>query len=96
MKERGKLGILSPKMDMNSDIPLVNFEPFLHGSATDREHVASTIDVALSSVGFIYLSNHGLDQRKVDECFRWVSDSSHNIFVASSSSVDISRKTQDC
>ncbi len=63
-----------PKMVMNGDIPWVDFKAFLHGSAHDRERVASTIDAALSSVGFIYLSNHGIDQGKVDECFRWVSD----------------------
>lgn len=63
-----------PKMVMNGDIPWVDFKAFLHGSARDRERVASTNDAALSSVGFIYLSNHGIDQGKVDECFRWVSD----------------------
>lgn len=55
-----------------SDIPLIDFSPFLHGSARDRAQVASSIDKAFKSRGFIYLSNHGIDQHKVDECFEWV------------------------
>jgi hypothetical protein len=54
------------------DIPLIDFSPFLHGSARDRAQVASSIDKAFKSCGFMYLRNHGIDQRKVDECFEWV------------------------
>ena len=54
------------------DIPLIDFSPFINGSAGDRAQVAVSIDSALTSHGFIYLSNHGIDQRKVDECFLWV------------------------
>jgi isopenicillin N synthase-like dioxygenase len=57
-----------------ADIPLINFEPYLHGSIADRERVAASIDAGLSSTGFIYLKNHGIDQRKIDECFTWVSE----------------------
>jgi isopenicillin N synthase-like dioxygenase len=64
-------------MGLNSEIPSIDFGPFLHGSARDREDVASTLDAALRSVGFIYLRNHGIDQRKVDECFNWVSGRSY-------------------
>ncbi|KAG9227981.1 thymine dioxygenase [Amylocarpus encephaloides] len=53
------------------DIPLIDFGPFLNGSAGDRTQVAASIDVAFKSHGFIYLRNHGINQRKVDECFRW-------------------------
>ena len=61
------------RMDSNLSIPLIDFHSFLHGSIDDRKQIASVIDEALSSVGFIYLSNHGIDQRKIDTCFRWVS-----------------------
>lgn len=54
------------------DIPLIDFGPFLNGSAEDRTRVAVSIDAAFKSHGFIYLSNHGIDQRKVDEYFKWV------------------------
>lgn len=39
----------------------------------------SAIDAALSSAGFIYLSNHGIDQRKVDTDFDWISSCSYNM-----------------
>jgi hypothetical protein len=54
------------------DIPLIDFSPFLHGSAQDRAQVASSIDKAFKSCDFMYLRNHGIDQRTVDECFEWV------------------------
>ena len=54
-------------------IPLIDFNPFLHGSTAEREQVAGAIDAALCSVGFLYLTNHGNNGDTVDECFRWVS-----------------------
>jgi len=58
---------------MHPTIPSIDFNPFLRGSAGDRQRIASAIDLALSSVGFIHLHNHGIEQRKVDRCFQWVS-----------------------
>jgi isopenicillin N synthase-like dioxygenase len=58
---------------MHPAIPSIDFKPFLRGSAGDRQRIASTIDEALSSVGFIRLHNHGIEQRKIDACFQWVS-----------------------
>lgn len=55
------------------DIPLIDFKPFLHGSILDREDVATAVDAGLRSTGFIYLRNHGIDLRRIDECFKWVS-----------------------
>jgi hypothetical protein len=54
------------------DIPLIDFSHFLNGSAGDRVRVASSMDTAFKSYGFIYLTNHGIDQRKVDKCFELV------------------------
>jgi hypothetical protein len=51
------------------DIPVIDFSLFLHGSARDRAQVASSIDMAFKSCGFMHLRNHGIDQHKVDECF---------------------------
>lgn len=59
-------------MDADSAIPLIDFDQFLNGSTDQREQVASAIDAAFRSVGFLYVSNHGIDQDKVDECFQWV------------------------
>lgn len=60
-------------MSPRSSIPLVDFQPFLTGDILDRQRVASEVDEALSSAGFLYLSNHGIAQSKVDESFDWVS-----------------------
>jgi len=57
---------------MPPTIPSIDFEPFLHGSAGERQRTASELDEALSSVGFIQLHNHGIEPHKVDACFQWV------------------------
>ncbi len=58
---------------MHPSITSIDFEPFLRGSAGDRQRIAPASDDALSSVGFIRLHNHGIEQRKIDRCLQWVS-----------------------
>ena len=58
---------------MRPTVPSIDFKPFLYGSPGDRQRIASEIDEALGSVGFIQLHNHGIEQYRVDECFQWVS-----------------------
>jgi len=41
-----------------------------------RQQVASSIDLAFRSVGFVYLQNHSITQKKVDDCFEWVRSTS--------------------
>ena len=60
-------------MNEDSAVPLINFSQFLHGSTDDRKRVASIIDEAFRSAGFLYLCNHGIDEEKVNECFHRVS-----------------------
>ena len=52
-------------------VPSIDFKPFCDGSARDRQRVASELDAALSSIGFIELRNHGIEQHKIDTCFQW-------------------------
>jgi len=59
-------------MDTTNGFPLIDFDSFLHGTAGDRQNVAVAVDTALSVTGFMYLKNHGIDQSKVEECFRLV------------------------
>ena len=61
------------RMNPIDEIPVIDFQPFLTGNTLYKKSVASAIDTALNSIGFIYISNHGIDQSKVDECFNWVS-----------------------
>lgn len=58
---------------MRPTVPSTDFKPFLCGSTGDRQRIASEVDEALSSVGFIQLRNHGIEQHKVDAGFQWVS-----------------------
>lgn len=53
-------------------VPVVDFGKFLHGSASERKLVATEIDSAFRSTGFVFLKNHSVDQTKVQQCFDWV------------------------
>ncbi|OCL14082.1 Clavaminate synthase-like protein [Glonium stellatum] len=52
-------------------IPLVDYGKYLHGSEAEQKEVAAQIDEAFRNVGFVYLTNHGVPQERVDECFEW-------------------------
>ncbi|KAI9703973.1 MAG: hypothetical protein M1820_005755 [Bogoriella megaspora] len=55
----------------HSEIPVIDFRPFLDGSDAERETTAGRIKQAFRSVGFVYLTNHGVPHEKVDQCFEW-------------------------
>lgn len=50
-------------------VPIVDFAPFLAGSASGRDAVAAAIRQAAESVGFLYLSGHGVDPAVIDAAF---------------------------
>ena len=54
-------------------IPVVSFEKFLTGDRTAQQEVAKQVYDAFSSVGFIYLKDHGIPQTRVEEIFKLVS-----------------------
>ncbi|KAL7775522.1 hypothetical protein CFE70_009365 [Pyrenophora teres f. teres 0-1] len=54
-----------------SDIPIIDFSEFIHGSNEDKQRVARELDDAFHRVGFVYLKNHGVPSNMVDECFTW-------------------------
>ncbi|MCJ1224383.1 hypothetical protein MMC12_001028 [Toensbergia leucococca] len=86
-----KVNAQSPMMGSKSKLPLIDFGFFLRGSVDERVHVASAIDEALSSIGFIYLSNCGINQHKVDECLQW----SKRFFALSESDKNNVRRSAD-
>ncbi|MCX5496148.1 isopenicillin N synthase family oxygenase [Kaistia dalseonensis] len=52
-----------------SDIPIIDFEPFLTGGPEERAAVAAAIGQACEEVGFFYLANHGVPQDLIDRTF---------------------------
>ncbi|GAO52374.1 flavonol synthase/flavanone 3-hydroxylase [Saitoella complicata NRRL Y-17804] len=60
-----------PSAPHKSQVPIVDFAPFLNGTPSDRKSTATQIYQAFKTVGFVYLINHGVPQEKVNECFAW-------------------------
>ncbi|KAF9701017.1 hypothetical protein EKO04_000529 [Ascochyta lentis] len=53
-------------------VPIVDFSAYSskqHDS--DKTKTAREIDEAFRNVGFVYLKNHGVQQEKIAECFKW-------------------------
>jgi isopenicillin N synthase-like dioxygenase len=59
-------------MPETADIAVVSFDKFIHGNDDDRRAVAKQLYDAFSSVGWVYLRDHGIAQERVDEMFTLV------------------------
>lgn len=57
---------------MTADIAIVSFDRFLKGGEEDRQAVAQEIYQAFSSVGWVYVKDHGISQERVEEIFALV------------------------
>lgn len=57
-------------MIVEPSIPLTDFGLFLNGSTHEKEQVTQAIDAAFRSVGFLYMTNYGIDADGIDACFR--------------------------
>lgn len=57
---------------MSANIPVVSFAPFLTGDKEQRQVVAQQVYDAFSTVGFIYLKDHGISQSDVEQIFQEV------------------------
>jgi isopenicillin N synthase-like dioxygenase len=55
-----------------ADIAIVSFSKFLNGDDADKRAVAKEIFNAFSTVGWVYLKDHGIPQSRVDEIFELV------------------------
>ena len=54
------------------EISVVSFERFLHGTHADRGAVAHEVYEAFSTLGWVYIKDHGIPQSNVDEIFELV------------------------
>lgn len=60
-------------MTQAADIAVVSFERFINGDNGDKRAVAKELYEAFSTVGWVYLKDHGIPQTRVDEIFELVS-----------------------
>ncbi|HYS67293.1 MAG TPA: 2-oxoglutarate and iron-dependent oxygenase domain-containing protein [Paraburkholderia sp.] len=60
--------IVARSVDL-SEIPVIDFSPFLHGGLADKADVAAQIAGACTRIGFFYLSGHGVDAALIDGAF---------------------------
>lgn len=56
-------------MSEAADIAVVSFDRFINGNDEDKRAVAKQLYDAFSTVGWIYLKDHGIPQARVDEMF---------------------------
>ncbi|KAI8956960.1 Clavaminate synthase-like protein [Daldinia sp. FL1419] len=52
-------------------IPIVDFDTWSKGSVEDKEHVSRELTNACRRVGFVYIINHGVSSRILEEAFGW-------------------------
>ncbi|OJD35885.1 flavonol synthase flavanone 3-hydroxylase [Diplodia corticola] len=65
------MGSLDSTIQPDSPVPIVDFGPFYTGDEAAKKAVANQLDNALSTVGFVYLKNHGVPKERVDAAFEW-------------------------
>jgi isopenicillin N synthase-like dioxygenase len=59
-------------MSEAADIAIVSFDKFINGGDAERRVVAKQLYNAFSTVGWVYLKDHGIPQERVDEIFKLV------------------------
>ncbi|KAI9691210.1 MAG: hypothetical protein M1822_008830 [Bathelium mastoideum] len=52
-------------------VPVINFGSFLNGSEDQKQAVSAQMKDAFQNIGFVCLTNHGVPQNKLQECFQW-------------------------
>lgn len=60
---------------MPSSIPVIDLEPLRCGDPDRLKMASGELLQAMTSIGFVYLKNHGIPQQQIDEAFQWVCDS---------------------
>jgi isopenicillin N synthase-like dioxygenase len=60
-----------------ADIAIVSFDKFINGGDAEKRAVAKQLYEAFSTVGWVYLKDHGIPQERVDDIFGLVS----NLFI---------------
>ncbi|KAL9094842.1 MAG: hypothetical protein Q9165_002791 [Trypethelium subeluteriae] len=64
------MATLASSIDQPS-VPIIDFHFFLNGTDDQKNSTAAQIKDTFQDVGFVYLTNHGVARKKVEECFEW-------------------------
>lgn len=59
-------------MTESADIAVVCFDRFINGGDAEKRAVAKQLYDAFSTVGWVYLKDHGIPQERVDDIFALV------------------------
>jgi isopenicillin N synthase-like dioxygenase len=51
------------------EIPVIDIEPHLKGDANSKRRVADSVRQGAEDTGFLYIRNHGVDQKIIDSAF---------------------------
>ncbi len=70
----------SDEFDDDYEIATLDFAPFLHGGANERQRFAEEFGTALHEIGFAVLTGHGVDPALYDE----MHDGVHDLFTSTS------------
>ncbi len=70
----------SDEFDEDYEIATLDFAPFLHGGANERQRFAEEFGTALHEIGFAVLTGHGVDPALYDE----MHDGVHDLFTSTS------------
>ena len=52
-----------------TEVPVIDFTPFRGGTSAGKAAVAAAIRGACETIGFFYLSGHGIAQSRIDAVF---------------------------
>ena len=53
-------------------LPVFDFSKFLHGDRKEKSEAAADIVDAFKNLGFVYLTNYGISEDKIQSLFDWV------------------------
>lgn len=76
-------GIVVMQSDIQFNVPVVDFGKFWSGSKADRVEISRHVVKAFKEIGFMYISNHNIEQSVIDNTFKQVCGSNQGTMIVS-------------
>jgi isopenicillin N synthase-like dioxygenase len=83
-------------MSEAADIAVVSFDKFINGGDAEKRAVAKELYNAFSTVGWVYLKDHGIPQERVEEIFDLVSHSQRHSLYSMTNTQDRQKPSSTC